>query len=760
MNAINPPVVSLEQLAPREQDILRLLAEGLSNRAIAERLYFTLQTVKWYNRQIYEKLGVRNRTEAARLVIEEDFFAADDPQTRIHLHHFPNYLTRFIGRQQEIRAIKELLKEHRLVTVTGVGGTGKTRLGVEIAKDIAPQFEDGVYFVDLAPIADPSMVAATIAETLDIGAPADKSIHAYLGDHLRDKNVLLVIDNFEHVIQQKDLLNALLKTAPMVSFLVTSREVLHLEDEGEFGLGPVGLPSEVQSTDSILASEAVALFIDRLRVHRTSDDFNETDIQTIAQICIQLDGLPLAIELAAARHRVLSLDDMRRLLNKRLAVLRGGARDQVARQQTLRATIDWSYELLSDDEKILFANLSVFRGGCTFEAIQAVCREGLSHDFDLVEGLTALVDKSLITYQHEGDGRFSMLVPLAEYGFERLVAEERLHALNLGHAEYYTTFGETSYYVAPDLDSWSRQLATEHDNLQTAMVWCLENDYVDLAARMMIWTSWRWNIHPSIYDWYELGIQILAKRDALAPNLRGLVLAKVGCTLAVYCSDRITAHQMNKEAVALLREHGTPEELGHALIVSGTVEAATESLEIFTVLNNLTYMAWSHNNLGEYARRDQDYERAKFHYEQGLALADQADFHTTRSMIQINLALTLLYLEEPSAAQSILLEASEIVHTHQDIIKTAHLMGVWGCLAVNNGRYEQAAVFFGVMEQIVERLGIRLDPIDTNLISRYQTLLQDQLPPADYQSGLERGRAMSVDDAIAFACDLPLNGTD
>ena len=383
MNADNfLPLV--EPLTERELEILHLIARGLSNREIASELVLSLGTVKWYNRQIYSKLGVHSRTQAVDRAKTTGLFDTRSetfPSPGITLkHNLPAQVTSFIGRDHEIEAITQLLNTTRLLTLTGPGGSGKTRLALQAAAGVMDRFEDSIFFVNLAPIRDHQLVPSTIAQTLGIREIAGMQLIETIKIYLLEKRTLLLLDNFEQIIDAAPLVGELLSSSPGLNILVTSREALHVYGEHEYPVPPLPVPDldRNESMDLLSQYESMQLFQQRAKAVNPGFEITSENAPIIAEICVRLDGLPLAIELAAARSKLLSPELIRSRLESRLATLTIGLRDVPTRLQTLRGTLDWSYDLLDDSERTLFGRLSVFQGGRTIESLEAVCAPGLS----------------------------------------------------------------------------------------------------------------------------------------------------------------------------------------------------------------------------------------------------------------------------------------------------------------------------------------------------------------------------------------------
>ncbi len=433
----------MESFSQRELEILALLAEGLTNREIGQKLFISPETVKWYNKQIFGKLGAGSRTQAVTIAREQGFFDEGREETETAAvsvkSNLPAPVTTFIGREQQIAEVMDLLDKARLVTLTGPGGTGKTRLSQQVATGVMGRYPGGVTFVPLALVDGPELVPDAVASTLGVIKQADEELVETLGRSLRSKEMLLLLDNYEHVLAAAPLVSKMLAAAPGLSVMVTSREVLRLNGEHEYPVPPLELPDLAPSrtVSDLAASESVALFIQRAQAAQPTFRLTEDNATAVAGICIRLDGLPLAIELAAARIKIFNPQQLLERLESRLNMLTGGSRDLPARQQTLRSAIDWSYQLLNEGEQNLFARLGVFSGGRSIDAIETVCGPGLP--LDALDGLESLVNKSLL-FQVEGpngEPRFAMLETIHEYTRERLAQSGELPSIRDRHLAYF-----------------------------------------------------------------------------------------------------------------------------------------------------------------------------------------------------------------------------------------------------------------------------------------------------------------------------------
>jgi predicted ATPase/class 3 adenylate cyclase len=390
--------------------------------------------------------------------------------------NLPVQSTSFVGREREVESVVSMLRnpDTRLLTLLGPGGTGKTRLALQVGAALQAEYQDGVFFVPLAPVRDTFQVAPAIASALGIPGPADTSLDERLAEHLRTRAMLLILDNFEQVLDAAQLVALLLSASSQLRVIVTSRAVLHLSAEHQYAVPPLQLPdlAHLPDIDTLARIDAVALFIQRARAIKPDFALTPATAAAVAAICARLDGLPLAIELAAARIKLFPPGALLARLNRSLTVLTGGARDLPARQQTLRGAIDWSYSLLSADEQRLFARLSVFAGGCTFDATEQVCNpEG---QLDLLECLASLVDKSLVRQEGEEEPRFSMLETIREYALERLAYRGERDTLQRRHADYFLALaGEVADDTAQDGPA---RVKPEYDNLRVALSFVIDHE--------------------------------------------------------------------------------------------------------------------------------------------------------------------------------------------------------------------------------------------------------------------------------------------
>jgi len=549
---------------------------------------------------------------------------ADFPPLRTldtYPNNLPTQLTPFIGREQELTAVGQLLRREdmRLVTLTGPGGTGKTRLGVQVAAELTDAFADGVFFVNLAPVNDTALVVPTIAETLGMREAGGRLLLKHLQEELQQKQILLLLDNFEQVVSAAVQMVDLLAVCSRLKVLVTSREALHVRAEQEFTVPPFQLPDLKHLPDLAALSHnaAVALFVSRAQTVKPDFQVTNANARALVEICARLDGLPLAIELAAARMKLFSPQSLLARLSQRLAVLTSGARDAPARQQTLRNTIAWSYNLLHANEQQLFRRLSIFVGGCTLEAAEAVCAApGDGDEADQVlDGVTSLIDKSLLQQmEQEGEEpRLVMLETIREYGREALTVRGEMEATRQAHAAYYLALAEAAEleWEGPQESVWFARLEHEHDNLRAAMSWLLERGEAEMALRLCaaLWWFWEWSDYT--YEGWSFLERALEGSEEVAAPLRAKALWSAG-NLASFLGYFERGEVLCQESLALFQAIGDTKGMGTAVFqLAKVVElkcdfAAArsryeESLVLAREVGDKSLVAWALSFLAEIA---------------------------------------------------------------------------------------------------------------------------------------------------------------
>jgi predicted ATPase/DNA-binding CsgD family transcriptional regulator len=754
----------LAPLTEREREIVHLIEHGLSNHEIADKLVLTYGTVKWYSRQIYSKLGVSTRAQAIKLIQNLHIAEASTPERHDHMGNrlrLPPHLTTFIGREQEIAEVRQLLRANRLLTLTGMGGTGKTRLALQVASQSARDFADGVYFVDLAPLSQHELVPKAIAAAVGVMENSNEPVIETLKRALVGQEILLLIDNFEHVLDGAAVVSGLLAAAPRLKVLVTSREALHLSGEQEYPVPPLSLPdANILSTQELTQSEAVSLFVQRAQLALPSFAIRADNALTIAQICARLDGLPLAIELAAGRCKLLSPQAMLERLNRRLTTLTGGSRDAPQRQKTLRDTIEWSYNLLTESERILFARLAVFQGGRSLEAIEAVCGEGLT--ITVFDDLASLVEKNLILQKETpmGEPRFVMLETLHEYAWEQLEKSGEAETMRRRHAEYFVELAER---VEPELrlaqqSYWFQILEIERDNLHAVLEWSMGGGEVTFGVRLagalcLFWFARGYHVEGR--QWIQ---QLLGRLDNV-PLVYHIKLL-YGASHMTYPHELELATHLSARALRIARDLGDRIGAAWSLIFMSynmmkekaeALATAEEGLSLFRELNHKPGVAQALNIIGEIALFNGDDDRARRAYEECLTVSQETG--ETRRIRRMFSSLAFLAEHQGDYARAKVLAKQGLqlaleMNNHYDVAFSLAVLA--GAIGVT-GQPERAAHLLGAWEAVLEKLGAFLLSADKPEYDRNIAAVRAQLDEATFESAWAEGRQMTLEQAVAEA---------
>jgi predicted ATPase/DNA-binding CsgD family transcriptional regulator len=727
-------------------------------------------------------------------------------------HNLPQELTSFIGRTQELREIRRLLEANRIVTLTGAGGCGKTRLSLQVAVDAASDYLDGAWFVELATLTDPSLVAQAVASALGVREETGRSLTATLCDYLESMNLLLVLDNCEHLRTTCALLvSDLLSSCPGLRVLATSRERLEIEGEIVLTVPALRLPEPEKrlSVEDLANYEAIQLFVERARANTPRFGINEQNSLSIVQICRQLDGLPLAIELAAARVSVLAPAQIAARLNERFRLLGSGTSLAPSRHQTLIALLDWSYELLSEAERALLLWLSVFSGSFSLDAVGAVC-DGVIDEYELINLLAHLINKSLVVViDYDGEVRYRLLETIRQYAWKKLTASgdvSMLSTLRDRHRDWYLAFAEQAQakLTSGEQSKWLDLLELEHDNLRSALEWSIRgNPYAESALRLSA-ALWRfWDMRGFISEGRSWLSDALAVHNDAPAQIRAKALNAAG-TLAAEQSDYGQATVLYEKALALRRQAGDTQGVAASLSNLGVMarkkgdfdEAERlykESLEILRDLGNLGSIASVLDNLGLVKQYQGDYKQADQLYGEALKIFKQEDDKQGISMALNNRGKMAQYQGNYITAKALYYEAQALASDIGDKLGVVGILSNLGDVANCEGDYEQAERFYLESLDLCQHLGCTQETAEcleglTTAILRYQperaarllgaaeTLHKragnSPLPPikrlahehlaATLRSRLGEkaftvawlaGRAMAVDEVLAFPPD-------
>lgn len=689
--------------------------------------------------------------------------AADDaqPSTLPHRHNLPRRLTSFVGQEDALATCARWLQTTRLLTLTGVGGLGKTRLSLELAEKLLPDFADGVWLVELAPLSDARLVPQAVASVLGLieqpGTPVIQDVMKYVSG----RRMLVILDNCEHLRHAcAQVAQELLQAGPDVKVLASSREPLHVAGEAIFAVSSLAVPEIGRAMPlEALATEAVSLFVDRAAAANPAFRLTKSNAEAVGDVCTRLEGIPLAVELAAARIRVMSVDAIAQRLNDRFRLLKGGDPTALPRQQTLRATIDWSYELLTAQERVVFQRLAVFSGGWTLEAAEAVCGGGDIDPSDMLDLNGQLIEKSLVVMNAEGT-RYRMLETVRQYAQERLDESGEGDATRTRHLDYFVLLAEKEEVRnrSPGAESETDRNEIERENFRSAYAWCDHAAGGAEAALRMASALRFWLCR----GFFELGIPVMG--DVLArPAVQARDLVRCNGLLAAgfvsYFRGRYDeARRYGEEGLSIARDMGATEiearaltHLGMACWGQGDLAAArryiVEGLARARVIGDRFVLFDPLNALAELFSIEGELDAAEPLYEEALQVARDWGSHHLTTVVLLNLARISISRGSTERARQLLREAMTVFEAMGSSQNAHAMLGFSAGLAALHGDWTRAARFYGASNRQLELVGLRREPPDEAAVA---TLIAQarEWDPIAFAAAETAGRELSCEDAV------------
>jgi non-specific serine/threonine protein kinase len=671
-----------------------------------------------------------------------------------------------IGRDKDIAAVQDYLTDPdiRLVTLIGAPGIGKTRLSIASANELLADFPDGVFFVALAPLDQPSLIPSATLQALGYIEKNNLSPEERLIEGIGNKRMLLVLDNSEHLVEDvARFASSLLSACSRLKILTTSREALQIPGEWLYSVPALDIPKEKSVVDMETISEfpALVLFAERARASRSDFALNAENIRAVASICAQLDGLPLAIELIAARVKTFSLEQITARLDDRFASLTSGSRIAPSRQQTLRATLDWSYELLTETERELFRQLSIFVGGFTWDALESVAL--LDSNQSILDALSRLVDKSLLLVEQQDQPRYRFLEPIRQYARDKLNETREANLIQDRHLNYYLRVAEEAepYLFRAGQQDWMHRLELDHDNLRVALTWSLESNQIEEGLKMAGALAWFWHGTGHLSEgnlWLE---KILASGIGTQGKERAKAL-RASSILSTDTGDYIRARALAESSIKLYREIGDNRgaglvfaDLGASFHRAGKEEEAIESLEeslrLLRAAGEHWGIAYALVWLSDTLFRMGDIERAATSWEESLRLSQELGDHSLMAWSIGGLGDVGRLRADYKRATGMFKEALSLYQSSGDKFGPPYVLEALGLVAAALGDAKRAARLWGAASAWREAINEPLPPAYQRDYAEYITQARTQLGENVYAAAWSEGHAMSPEQVIEFA---------
>ena len=694
------------------------------------------------------------------LPIEEAASAAAPPRN----HNLPAQLNSFIGRESELAEIKQILAGSRMVTLTNVGGTGKTRLSLQLAAEVLGDYPDGVWFVELAPLAGEWRVPQAAASVLGVKEEAGRPVLEALVKHVQDRHMLVIFDNCEHLVHScAELAKELLKAGPKLKILASSREALRIAGEKTYPVPALAAPDsrKVSDVEALAKYDSVRLFVERATAVQPDFALTPRNAVAVADICRRLDGIPLAIELAAARMRALSAEKIADRLDQCFRVLTDGDATALPRQQTLRASIDWSHDLLNASERALFRRLAVFAGGFTLEAAEAVCADSVDDQSEVLDILTHLVEKSLVELDVASE-RYRLLETVRQYAQERLDSSGEAGETRTRHLDFYLSFAQTArpQLMGPAQGVWLARVDLERDNLLAAHTWCEHaEDGAELGIKLVTSTKIYWISRGLLQLALSTTVEALARAPKRSAS-RCRALHNSG-QLAFFMGRYAEAQSYLEESLSIAHElddrprvAAALQLLGMSCLGQGFLPTARKHLDMALTLarqlGDKRGLAAANSVMAQLHRVEGDLETAANLFNETLAIARELGDRETEGVALVSLAMVEIERGSKDAARTMLLDAIAITEAIGSRRLGQSVFEAAAGLAVLRKDWERAARFYGIAEAEAAQTGLRRDPADEAFLLPRIAKARKAMGAA-FAAAESRGRALSYAEALAEA---------
>lgn len=679
-------------------------------------------------------------------------------------HNLPAQLNSFIGRERELADLKELLASSRMVTLTNVGGTGKTRLSLQLASEVLGDFPDGVWFVELAPLAGEWRVPLAVASVLGVKEEAGRPVLEALVKHVQDRQMLVILDNCEHLVHGcAELAKEFLKAGPKVKVLASSREPLRIAGEKTYPVPALAAPDsrKVIEVEALAKFDAVRLFVERATAVQPDFALSPRNAVAVADICRRLDGIPLAIELAAARMRALSAEKIADRLDQCFRLLTDGDTTALPRQQTLRASIDWSHDLLFAAERTLFRRLAVFAGGFTLEAAEAVCADSIDDQSDVLDILTHLVEKSLVALDVASE-RYRLLETVRQYAQERLDSSGEANEIRTRHLDFYLSFAQTArpQLMGPAQGAWLARVDLERDNILAAHAWCDHaEDGAELGLKLVTSTKIYWISRGLLQLALSTTVEALARAPKRSP-LRCRALHDAG-QLAFFMGRYAEAQSYLEESLSVAHElNDRPrvaaalQLLGMSCLGQGFMPTARKHLDMALTLarqlGDKRGLAAANSVMAQLHRVEGDLKTAAQLFNDTLVIARELGDRETEGVALLSLAMVEIERGSEDEARAMLLDAISITEAIGSRRLGQSVFEVTAGLAALRKDWDRAASFYGIAEAEAAQTGLRRDPADDAFLSPRIAKARKAMGAA-FSQAENRGRALSYAQALIEA---------